>query len=242
MSFLKNEMVNFLERLEMSILRNRTQESFTIVNQTITKDKELGITERGLLITILSLPDNWEFTIAGLQQILPDGKEKISNSLKKLEEAGYIERRQTKVNGKYGSNEIEVYQERTQCDEEAEKPSAENPSTETPSADSDAQYNTNKLNNSKVNTNNVCATRNESGITSEQRDELIRKYSARLVDDTIRRASTYKKIKVTFDLIDQWCGERIERNKTNQFTRGQYDDYIRQDYDIAEIERRLLAK
>ncbi len=74
-------MVNFLERLEMSILRNRTQESFTIVNQTITKDKELGITERGLLITILSLPDNWEFTIAGLQQILPDGKEKIKKVL-----------------------------------------------------------------------------------------------------------------------------------------------------------------
>ena len=59
----------------MSILRNRTQDSFTVVNKTITKDTKLGITERGLLITILSLPDNWEFTISGLQKILPDGKD-----------------------------------------------------------------------------------------------------------------------------------------------------------------------
>ncbi len=55
----------------MAILRNKTQSNYTIISQCITTDKNLGCMERGVLLTILSLPDNWNFTIEGLCAILP---------------------------------------------------------------------------------------------------------------------------------------------------------------------------
>jgi hypothetical protein len=50
----------------------------------------LDIKSRGLLITMLSLPSEWEFSINGLNQILPDGRTTITSGLKKLEELGYL--------------------------------------------------------------------------------------------------------------------------------------------------------
>ncbi|MCR4655340.1 MAG: hypothetical protein K5770_03815 [Lachnospiraceae bacterium] len=61
----------------MAVLKNKTQGNYTIVSQNIMRDKNLSLTERGMLLTLLSLPDNWHLTIMGLCQILPDGKDKI---------------------------------------------------------------------------------------------------------------------------------------------------------------------
>ena len=56
------------------------------------RDMRLGVTERGLLLTMLSLPDNWNFSIKGLSRILPDGCAKIGTALHNLEAAGYLVR------------------------------------------------------------------------------------------------------------------------------------------------------
>jgi predicted transcriptional regulator len=86
----------------MAKLINKTQNNFTIINNTITRDKRLGIKERGLLLTLLSLPDNWNFSVAGICSILPDGKATINATIKTLEEYGYLSRVQLKnKNGQF---------------------------------------------------------------------------------------------------------------------------------------------
>ena len=56
----------------MSILRNTTnRENFLIVSKIFLQDTTLSINERGLLASMHSLPDNWEFSIAGMMKILP---------------------------------------------------------------------------------------------------------------------------------------------------------------------------
>ena len=74
--------------------------SYTTVDNTYLRDIGLGLVERGLLTTMLSLPDNWEFSGRGLAAILPDGKDRIFNSLRKLEERGYLKRSKITVKGK----------------------------------------------------------------------------------------------------------------------------------------------
>ena len=59
-----------------------------MVSNGILKDKELPLKERGLLVTLLGLPDNWDFSINGLAAILPDGRDKIKTGLRKLEKMG----------------------------------------------------------------------------------------------------------------------------------------------------------
>lgn len=79
---------------------NRTSGSYTIVENECLRDINLDISERGLLVTMLSLPDGWEFSGVGLTSILPCGKTKVFNSLRKLEEAGYLQRERVYKNGK----------------------------------------------------------------------------------------------------------------------------------------------
>lgn len=105
----------------MAILRNHTQ-GFTIVNSDILKNPDLKLKERGLLITLLSLPDNWNFSLEGLCMILPDGKAAIRTSLQILEELGYIVRRRLRnEQGQLTGTEWEVYDEPQLDDEPVEE-------------------------------------------------------------------------------------------------------------------------
>lgn len=91
----------------MDILRNKTQ-GFTIVDNQILKDKNMGQRERGMYATLCSLPDGWELSVAGLNAILPDGKTAITNSLNLLEKYGYLTRSQRRVRGRITGTEWEI--------------------------------------------------------------------------------------------------------------------------------------
>lgn len=94
----------------MSKLINKTQ-GFTIISSNILRDKNLSIRDRGLLCTLLSLPDNWEFSILGLTKILPDGKDTIRTSLQRLEKLGYLKRIQVKDStGKFAGYDYQLYE------------------------------------------------------------------------------------------------------------------------------------
>lgn len=84
----------------MGVLQKNIKNNFTIVNNAILTDINLDLKLRGLLITMISLPPNWNFSITGLQKILPDGRGSIASALKKLEQFGYLTR--TKIRDKKG--------------------------------------------------------------------------------------------------------------------------------------------
>lgn len=134
----------------MSILKNTTnRENFLIVSKIFLQDKSLSINERGLLASMHSLPDNWEFTIAGMMKILPDGKTKIRTALDGLIEKGYITLKQTKnSSGCFGGNILEINERPIPV-----KPLSENPTTVNPPTENQKQYNNNQYNTHKYNNN-----------------------------------------------------------------------------------------
>lgn len=139
----------------MAVLRNKTKrENFLIVSKIFLQDKELSLVERGLLATMHSLPDDWDFSIEGMTKILSDGKSRISSALDGLIKKGYVSREQSKSqDGKFGKNYI-VINERPL----PEKPSTENPPTvisvaEKPTPDNPPQYNTNEYSINECNNN-----------------------------------------------------------------------------------------
>lgn len=73
-------------------LKKCIEKDYTTVHNGFLRDKSLSINARGILITMLSLPDNWNFSIKGLASILPDGEKKVSSALKELEHHGYLVR------------------------------------------------------------------------------------------------------------------------------------------------------
>ena len=81
----------------MPVFKNKTQGQYVNVYKDILKNHSLSLRDRGMVVTLLSLPDNWEFTISGLSKIIPDGKSSIRASLTHLEELGYISRTQERA-------------------------------------------------------------------------------------------------------------------------------------------------
>lgn len=67
-------------------MKNKTQKNFTMISNSVLRDKDLSMKDRGVLCTICSLPDGWEFSIAGLSSIVPDGVDAIRKSIFNLEE------------------------------------------------------------------------------------------------------------------------------------------------------------
>jgi hypothetical protein len=84
----------------MPRLKKKVSRDFTTIHNVMIRDMRLGATARGVLVTMLSLPENWDFSIRGLTAILPDGYTKISNALRKLEECKYLKRERVYCNGK----------------------------------------------------------------------------------------------------------------------------------------------
>lgn len=76
----------------MAVLRKAHKSNFTVIDNQVFKSN-LSLKARGLLSTMLSLPDNWNFSTTGLTSILPsDGESIIRSAIKELETNGYLTR------------------------------------------------------------------------------------------------------------------------------------------------------
>lgn len=123
----------------MAILRNPNKDKFTIVDNYALKDGNLSLKSRGLLITMLSLPDDWKFSENGLCAILPkDGQASIRSGLKELEQNGYLTRERTRdANGRV-SDVVWTIRDKPHV----ENPSVVNPSLDNPNLENQPQLNT----------------------------------------------------------------------------------------------------
>ena len=82
------------------IFRSKHKNEFIRVSWDAVKDNRISFEARGFLVFLLSLPDNWVFSIGGLQSMTGLPKSRIMSIVKELKDAGYIS--QTKKQDKKG--------------------------------------------------------------------------------------------------------------------------------------------
>lgn len=128
----------------MAILKNPSREKFTVVDNYALRDDSLSLKARGLLVTMLSLPNNWKFSENGLCALFKkDGQSSIRSGLKELETSGYLVRRRTRDDmGRVDGVEWII------CDQ----PRLENRNVVNPSLDSQPQLSTKELNTDLLST------------------------------------------------------------------------------------------
>ena len=132
----------------MAVLRKEKKSNFTVIDNAIFKDRTLSMKAMGLLCLMLSLPDNWDYSIAGLVTLVNDGESAVRSALKELEEAGYFRREQVRKNGKIAKIEY-VISETKNCENLVD----ENLKQENLKQENRAQLNTKESNTKKSNTN-----------------------------------------------------------------------------------------
>ena len=114
----------------MAIIRQKRKERFSIVDNKVIEDKRLSFKARGLLIYMLSKPDDWKFyTDELVKRSVKDGISAIKSTLREIEAAGYLVRKQGhKSNGQFTSQDWIL------TDISTDLPQVENPPADKPSA------------------------------------------------------------------------------------------------------------
>ena len=112
----------------MAVFRIEKTRDYTVMSNHHLRDMSLSLKAKGLLSLMLSLPENWDYTMKGLARICKDGIDSISGGIRELEEHGYLIRERVRgANGQLGSIEYTILEQPKEPTPALEKPIRENP-------------------------------------------------------------------------------------------------------------------
>ena len=110
----------------MAVFRVEKTKGYTVMSNHHLRNPDLTLKAKGLLSQMLSLPENWDYTLKGLSSINRESIDAIRTAVWELEKAGYITRRQGRdEKGKLAAIEYTIF-------EQPQPPELENPTTDNP--------------------------------------------------------------------------------------------------------------
>ena len=146
----------------MSVVRVEKNKGYTVMSNHHLRNHTLSLKAKGLLSQMLSLPEDWDYTLKGLAQINRESIDAIREAVRELEQAGYITRsRERDARGCLRGTIYTIY-EQPQTQPEPEKPAQavpalvqptlEKPMLDSPALENPTQLNTKRKNKERQNT------------------------------------------------------------------------------------------
>lgn len=131
----------------MSIFRINKNNNYTCIDNEIFRNKKISLKAKGLLATMLSKPNDWDFSEKGLAEVLKETIYQLKPTLKELEDNGYLLRtRNRNDKGQVKDIIYDIY----------EKPICENPTlVKTYIGKNLHRENPTLVNHTQVNNNNI---------------------------------------------------------------------------------------
>ena len=137
----------------MSVFRVKKNRNFTVMSNHHLRNKKLSLKARGLLSTILSLPDDWDYTLQGLTYICREKIDAVRAAVNELECHGYIVRDRVRdEQGKLRDAEYIIYENPISDSPTLENPTLDNPMLDNPTLGNPTQLNKERKNKEKSNT------------------------------------------------------------------------------------------
>ena len=131
----------------MSVFRVEKTKGYTVMSNHHLRNHALSLKAKGLLSQMLSLPDDWDYTLQGLAQINKESIDAIREAVRELERAGYIKR--SRERDERGCLRGTVY---TIYEQPHAEPTLEKPMLDFPTLENPTQLNTKRKNKEKQNT------------------------------------------------------------------------------------------
>jgi hypothetical protein len=154
----------------LAVIRVNKSKDFTVMSNTHFREREMSLKAKGLLSLMLSLPDDWDYSINGLCTLSKDGYESVMNGLQELETFGYLKReRSIDEKGRFAGYDYDIFEKPFTENPQTEKPITGKPFTENPQ-----QYNTNLPNTEEVKTKGIKKERKkEDAQGAASYDEIL---------------------------------------------------------------------
>ena len=174
----------------MAVFRVERTRDYTIMCNHHLKDTGLSLKAKGLLTIMLSLPETWNYTTRGLAAICKEGVDAISSTIRELEKAGYVVRRQLRDSrGRITDTEYVIYERPIGPDTPSpgpggpdmpspppENPYVVEPDAAEPGVEKPAQLNINQVstNPSKTNPSRLTEGNARGGAPSGETEQAVR--------------------------------------------------------------------
>ena len=137
----------------MAVFRVDKNRNYTVMSNYHLRDMNLSLKAKGLLSIMLSLPDNWDYSVEGLTKICREGERAITSAVKELEQFGYVERHQLRgANGCFTDMEYIVHENPVLQNPVLQNAVVDNAVVDNPVMENAGQLNTNISNTDKSNT------------------------------------------------------------------------------------------
>lgn len=124
----------------MGVIRVEKNKNFTVMSNYHFKDKSLSWKAKGVLSLMLSLPEDWDYSITGLATLSTDGVTATRTAVQELEKCGYLTRTPVREKGKIIDWDYVVYEY-----PHMEEPPLENLTVENLTIDFTPQLNTKEI-------------------------------------------------------------------------------------------------
>ena len=134
----------------MAVFRVERNRGYTVMSNHHLRNRGLTLKAKGLLSQMLSLPDNWDYTLAGLSHINREKIDAIREAVRELEKAGYIVRsRERDEKGRLRGADYIIYEQPqppvsglpTLENPTLDNPTLDNPTLENPTLENPTQLN-----------------------------------------------------------------------------------------------------
>lgn len=176
----------------MAVCRVEKNKNYTTMSNFHLRDPNLSNKARGLLSTMLSLPDSWDYTTRGLAAICKDGVDGITAQLKELEQYGYLIRHRIRdSNGRIVDMEYIIYEQPHTASPDTEKPYMVKPDMALPRLENPAQINIDKRITDESNTD---LSNTHSILSDEARPSVLAALEAKRKETEYRDMDMYREI------------------------------------------------
>ena len=158
---------------EMAVFRVEKNRGYTVMSNHHLRNKDLSLKAKGLLSQMLSLPEDWDFTLKGLSLINREQIDAIRAAVRELEQAGYIVRsRERDSQGRLRGADYIIYEQPQPVPDSPtlENPTLDNPTQEKPTLEKPTLENPTQLNKDIQRTD---LPKKEKIITDEQSTHSI---------------------------------------------------------------------
>lgn len=178
----------------MAIFRTFKNENYTVMSNYHLKEKNMSLKAKGLLSMMLSLPDDWDYSLSGLIAICKENETALRSALKELKDFGYLRVDKLMPNETQTGHIEYVYNvfEKPQKIEEqkVKKQGLENQPLETQHIVEQVQLNTNKQNTKELNTKKI---KNKKNSKKDAKLDYIAKKCLEydLAEDVIELVCTF---------------------------------------------------
>ena len=228
----------------MAVFRVHKIKNFTTVSNHLIKDEKLTLKDKGLMVVLLSLPDDWEYSVIGLEKI----KNTINDILNNLEKNNYLERKRIYENGKIKNWQYDIYE--IPKDLYLKNEDIENLDLENCTQLNTKELNTKELNNTTTNSIYDLLQENGFNLTPLQYEVVSKWKDNELTRHAIKKAVLNNKFNINY--IDKILYSYEVNNITtveqaiedDENFNKQRDFYYKKKYEVKETrqerERRLL--